>query len=105
MGLLEADAGSISGMPDKMTAVFQENRLLEEFSAVENIQLACSNYVEEKDIINALKEVGFTENHIPANRISGGMATLCCCQSLYSRTELIILDEPLTNWIRIIRIM
>ncbi|HHT24577.1 MAG TPA: ATP-binding cassette domain-containing protein [Clostridiaceae bacterium] len=99
MGLTKADEGSISGLPHEMTAVFQENRLLDEFSAVQNIQLACSDHIEEQDIINALQEVGFTENiHIPTKQISGGMARRCAVvRAFIPESELIILDEPLSN--------
>ena len=37
MGLLPADSGTVTGVPARLAAVFQEDRLLESFSAASNL--------------------------------------------------------------------
>ena len=52
MGLEEKDSGEIIGLDGrKISAVFQEDRLCEDFSAVKNIKLVCnynSDYIKKR---------------------------------------------------------
>ncbi len=96
MGLVQTESGELSGIPNKKAVVFQENRLLDEFSAVQNIQIANQNKLSEEEIINALREIGMTENiNKPVSSLSGGMARRCAIvRAMLSDAELILMDEP-----------
>ncbi len=99
LGLLKADRGEIlypRGM--RMGAVFQENRLLEHLSAVRNLRLACGRGVTQASIHCALSQVGLEEpaHLLPVSQLSGGMARrVAIVRAMLSRSELIVMDEPL----------
>ena len=79
MGLERPTAGSISGVPENISAVFQENRLLPEFSALTNIWLVTGNRVGEEDILSLLKSLGLGDwAHKPVKELSGGMGRRHC---------------------------
>ena len=40
LGLIKPDGGSVSGMPERAAAVFQEPRLCEDFSLISNVKIA-----------------------------------------------------------------
>ena len=42
LGLETSDAGTMTGRPERLSAVFQENRLFEDFSALSNVAAVCS---------------------------------------------------------------
>ncbi len=96
MGLVQPIRGELIGFPEKKAAVFQENRLFEEFSAVRNIQIAGRHKLSEQEILNALAEVNVVENiHEPVAKLSGGMARRCAIvRALTTDAELILMDEP-----------
>ena len=75
LGLVPPDAGMIDGLADRRaTAVFQENRLLEHWSAMRNIRLVCPRSVTDADIREHLREVGLAgEEKTPVRALSGGM--------------------------------
>lgn len=54
LGLEKADSGSITGIPDKISAVFQEDRLCMDFSPIANIELVTGKRVPTKDIVDTL---------------------------------------------------
>ena len=62
MGLSRPTAGEILGVPQKKAAVFQEDRLCEGFSAVENIRLVTGRAVENAVILAHLTELGLTDS-------------------------------------------
>lgn len=96
LGLIKPLKGRLIGVPEKKAAVFQENRLFEEYSAVKNIQLAARNHLSEQEIVQALAELNVIY-HIdqPVAKLSGGMARRCAIlRALLTETDLIVMDEP-----------
>ena len=74
LGLLKPDSGSIRRAPDvKLSAVFQEDRLLEQMTAAANIALVSK--ASNQKIEELLKELGLDANSLcqPVSTYSGGM--------------------------------
>ena len=96
MGLERPTAGSISGVPENISAVFQENRLLPEFSALTNIRLVTGNRVGEEDILSLLRSLGLGDwAHKPVKELSGGMGRrVAIARALRHPAELVLKDEP-----------
>ena len=70
-GLCKADGGSITGAEGRISYVFQEDRLLEWFTAEENIMMTAVNIPAVKKIIN-VAELEDCLNMYPL-QMSGGM--------------------------------
>ncbi len=96
LGLLEPTGGSIEGLPENISAVFQEDRLCDGFSALANIRLACGKNISEKEIEEAFSAVGLYDSlKTKAGEMSGGMRRrVSIIRALLAKSELIIFDEP-----------
>ena len=57
LGLERADGGRVSGVPEKKSAVFQEDRLFEPFGAVSNIRAALGKKRTDEEIRENLEAV------------------------------------------------
>ena len=69
LGLERADGGRVSGVPEKKSAVFQEDRLFEPFGAVSNIRAVSA--------------------------LSGGMRRRCAIvRAMMADSAFVVLDEP-----------
>ena len=97
MGLESRDSGTVTGVPDRVGAVFQEDRLFEEFSAVSNIAFAADKGVSRDVILRHLEEVGVHESaYQSVSEYSGGMKRrVAIVRSILAKKELLLLDEPL----------
>lgn len=96
MGLEKLDSGKIEGVRNrKISAVFQEDRLCEEFNSVVNVRLVTDK--DSKTIINALKAVGLANDlNKPVANLSGGMRRrVAIVRAMLADFEIVILDEPL----------
>ena len=96
--LLTAPSGSgdisdFSGL--KQSAVFQEDRLCENLSALSNIKLA-SPQLQNETIEAALSKVGLAEYaHCPISEFSGGMKRrVAILRALLADYDILFLDEP-----------
>lgn len=101
MGLIKADSGTIKGVSNKnLTAVFQEDRLIEHFNAYENIKLVSpkdiSTEFSKEKVEEELEKVNLSLEHDKVVRdYSGGMKRrLAIVRAFIPPSDLIILDEP-----------
>lgn len=97
-GLIKPKSGSISGGCDKVSFVFQDDRLLPWKSTRQNISLVGER--EDAEKIDALiRDVGLQgfEDYRPA-QLSGGMKKRCgVARAFYYESKLLLLDEPFSG--------
>ena len=73
-GLERPESGSITGVPERLGYVFQEDRLCGVFSAVANVRLATGRALPEAEILRHLEELGLAGSaRRPVSQLSGGM--------------------------------
>ncbi len=97
MGLLPPDGGTIDGLAGRrFTAVFQEDRLLENWSALKNIRLVCPRAVTDAEIAAHLAETGLAgEEKTPVRALSGGMKRrVALVRAVIAPGDILVLDEP-----------
>lgn len=96
LGLEAPTGGTISGLPDRVSAVFQEDRLCPAFSAVTNAALALGRQVPREEIVALLTQLGLSDALTkPVRELSGGMQRrVAIARSLLSPADLYIMDEP-----------
>ena len=98
LGLETPDGGTISGRPARVSAVFQENRLFEDFSALSNLAAVC-HHGDKQVMADHLTELGLGDSlHKPVRTLSGGMKRrVAIARAVLAPGELVILDEPFTG--------
>ena len=96
MGLETPDSGTIDGLKNlKISAVFQEDRLLDFMTPVDNIRLP-EPKLERAVILREMAAMGLTgcENQ-PVRELSGGMRRrVAILRALLCGADVIALDEP-----------
>lgn len=98
-GLEQPDAGTVTGLAGKrISFVFQEDRLADWLSAVQNIKLAAPSLADET-IRRAMLAVGFpaqeTEEKRPVSEFSGGMKRrVAILRAVLAESDVLLLDEP-----------
>ena len=99
LGLINPDSGTITGLEHKkIAAVFQENRLLPWFTALENVSLvlpkADKNLAKEQLIALGLAEALDKK----VSELSGGMQRrVALARALAIKPDLLLLDEPFSG--------
>lgn len=96
-GFMVQDGGSIEGVPEKKTAVFQEDRLCESFSAVANVRMVCLKAVDNIQIKEHLKRIGIgpSSMDLPVSELSGGMRRrVAIVRAILIESDIVFLDEP-----------
>ena len=96
LGLEAPTGGSVSGLPDRVSAVFQEDRLCPAFSAVTNVSLALGRQMPRESVVALLRELGLGDALTkPVRELSGGMQRrVAIARSLLMPADLFLMDEP-----------
>lgn len=98
LGLEQPDSGTID-RPARLTAVFQEDRLCEAFSPLDNVRLAASGLLSRSQIHTELCCL-LPEEAIsrPVRTLSGGMKRrVAIARALLAPSDGILMDEPFTG--------
>ena len=95
LGFMEPDEGTVSGLPERIGMVFQEDRLCEDFNAISNIMMAASPPTTKDDARLVLSKMGLTSGlDQPVREFSGGMKRrVAIARALLFDCDLIIFDE------------
>ena len=97
LGLLAPDEGEVLLPASARTAaVFQEDRLIEHFSAARNVRLTAPASVTDKQIRSALSELGLAqEGEKRVSEFSGGMRRrVAVIRAALFQPQFLLLDEP-----------
>ncbi len=96
LGLESPTGGTVTGLPDRISAVFQEDRLCPSFSAVTNLSLALGRQASRGNIVALLTELGLGDALAkPVRELSGGMQRrVAIARSLLCPADLFLMDEP-----------
>lgn len=91
-GIEKADAGSIR-VSERVSMLFQEDRLCEEYDAVKNVELVCGNRKQASEALLKLLEPESLEK--PCSSLSGGMKRrVALVRAMEAEADFVLLDEP-----------
>ena len=91
-GLLTPEAGEITGVPERVSFLFQEDRLLPWASALKNVELVCPR-ARALEMLTALGLEEKADKRPP--RLSGGeRRRVALARALCADGSLLLLDEP-----------
>lgn len=100
MNLETSDGGTITGIKSgEISAMFQEDRLCETLTPVENVALVYPEKASRKKIRQDLEQILPAEcMEQPIMELSGGMKRrVALARAMHYQSKLIILDEPFTG--------
>jgi NitT/TauT family transport system ATP-binding protein len=96
LGLESPDSGTIKGMENlKISTVFQEDRLCEYLTPINNIKLV-NPILTDKQILEAINSFGLLGcEHQKTSELSGGMKRrTAILRAILADYDLLVLDEP-----------
>ena len=101
MGLEMPTSGTVQGV-GKVSAVFQEDRLCPQLTAVENVALVLPGPVDQykKQIEMDFQQLGLDDAalSLPARKLSGGQKRRAALlRALWAESDTLLLDEPFTG--------
>ena len=98
MGLEKPSQGSVLA-PKRISAVFQENRLLDPFTPRVAVEMTAAKGTSRKDIDECLTALGLGKDlSRPVKEFSGGMKRrVSVARALLAPGDALILDEPFTG--------
>ena len=100
MGLETADSGTIEGLEGRsFSAVFQEDRLLEGYTALQNIRFVTGRRYPAHELTAIIKRL-LPEDSLkkPVSEFSGGMKRrVAILRAILAPTDIILMDEPFTG--------
>ena len=101
MGLETPTSGSVQGV-GRVSAVFQEDRLCPQLTAVENVALVLPGPTDQykKQIETDFQQLGLDDAalSLPARKLSGGQKRRAALlRALWAESDTLLLDEPFTG--------
>lgn len=98
-GLEQPDAGTVTGIPRHLGMVFQEDRLCEDCSVRENLNLVLKHKMPDEVMMEHLEEVRLADVLLsPVSSLSGGMKRrVAVLRAMLAENELLLMDEPFTG--------
>jgi NitT/TauT family transport system ATP-binding protein len=101
LGIEKADEGEIEGIPEKISVVFQEDRLSAEFTPMGNILAVTGKSKSGNEILDVFSDLGLGEKDVLRKKVfkmSGGMKRrVAICRALCAEGNVLILDEPFSG--------
>ena len=95
LGLEEPDGGVIEGF-GKVSALFQEDRLIESLSVMNNLLLVTQDKKRAENILSSLSLFGEEKSRV--STLSGGMKRrIALIRALLTDYDTLLLDEPFTG--------
>lgn len=101
LGLVKPDSGMIIGLEKQAcAAVFQEDRLCDEFDAITNVMIAVSAKITVQQIIDEFNKVSLVDyENKPVSNLSGGMKRrVAIVRAVLADSDILVLDEPLKGF-------
>ncbi len=99
MGLTNIDSGYVSDLSTtKKSAVFQEDRLCEDFDGVANVALVLPKEITKEAVEKELLHVGIPKDELykPVSEYSGGMKRrVAIVRCMMVEASVLFMDEPL----------
>lgn len=98
LGLVPPDSGTVTPKV-RYSAVFQENRLLPQKSAVENLQFVAQKGTKRETLSDLLSET-LPQDSLdqPIEELSGGMQRrVAIARAMLAESDCIVMDEPFTG--------
>jgi len=101
MGLEVPDSGTVQGV-GRVGAVFQEDRLCPQLTAVQNVELVLPEGKTQykTQIVSDFQRFGYDEQALalPARKLSGGQKRrTALLRALWAKSDTLLLDEPFTG--------
>ena len=101
MGLEHPDSGTVQGV-GRVGAVFQEDRLCPQLTAVQNVELVLAEGRTEykTKIVSDFQQIGYDAEALalPARKLSGGQKRRAALlRALWAESDTLLLDEPFTG--------
>ena len=99
MGLTPPDSGELHNIGKSIAAVFQEDRLPNDFTPYVCVKMTAPHGVSKETILSHLAEVGLADcANKPVSQLSGGMRRrVAIIRAVVCNTDTVFFDEPFTG--------